>query len=198
MSVRKYLSQESIRLDIASSLLTEQEAKTLQQMMDDNQGDGEDYLIDDTDMDTEYEIPDIKKPHINEIRKKITRDMAEILYASGKVQNLNKLTTSLFNVEKRTSSAIGCGIAIPHVRCLQTKTVIMGFARYDGSIEFAAPDEEYVQIFIPMIAPPYDDREYLRLYRNIANAFLKTDLKQELLSVQAPWEVVKVLNHYLC
>lgn len=150
------------------------------------------------DLSPSWEEEEIENPlPLNEVRRKVTREMAEILYESGKIQNLSKLCTELFNLEKRSSSAIGCEIAIPHLRCLQTNTFIMGFARYTPGVRFDAPDNQNVRIFIPMIAPLHDDRQYLRFYRNIARTFLETDIKIELLSVEDPDEVIKILHHYL-
>jgi mannitol/fructose-specific phosphotransferase system IIA component (Ntr-type) len=133
---------------------------------------------------------------MRKIKDAVMSDMAALLYASEKIVNLNKLRTDLTFVERRSTCAIGCGIVLPHVRTMQAKTLAIGFARYKTEFDFDAPDQQNVQIFIPMVAPTYDDKLYLRLYRSIAKAILETDVKEKLLAAQRPSEVIYLFNEY--
>ena len=82
----------------------------------------------------------------NERKEIILNDIADIMTNSGKVANASKLRAYLLG--NGFSCAIGCGVAIPHARCMQTKSLVMGFARCVQGVDFNAPDDEKVQIFI--------------------------------------------------
>ena len=129
-------------------------------------------------------------------KKAILEGMADLLAASGKVKNVSKLRSFLIYNEQKNSSAIGDGVAIPHARCMQTRNLTVGFARCLDGVDFDAPDEEKVRLFITMTAPPYDDKLYLRIYRAIAKAFLETDVKEQLLSTNSPGEIIRIFNRY--
>src|SRR5947209_7034009 len=59
-------------------------------------------------------------------------EFAQLLDRSGAVVNLTKLTKDLIHRERKATTAILPGIAIPHVRTLQVRRFVMGFARADG------------------------------------------------------------------
>jgi mannitol/fructose-specific phosphotransferase system IIA component (Ntr-type) len=144
----------------------------------------------------EEAVSEEEKPSLRKIQESVAREMAKLLSASGGITNEKKLGTDLFNLEKRSSSAIGMGIAVPHMRSLQTRSLIIGFARLDEPVDFDSPDDEGVNIFIPMVAPPYDDRNYLKLYRFIAKALLETTIKEELLEATHAGQIVRIFNEY--
>ncbi|WP_372365579.1 PTS sugar transporter subunit IIA [Candidatus Uabimicrobium sp. HlEnr_7] len=143
------------------------------------------------------EIPEdedeVSKRDMQTYREEIIKENAQLLYNSKKVQNLSKLTVELVNRERRSTSIIGSGIAIPHVRTLQTKNFVMGFLRVSEGIEMDK-EEEPIRIFIPMVAPPYDDKLYLKVYKQLAKGFLETDALDQLLGVYSEGEVIRIFN----
>ena len=188
MSYSRYMCKESIRLDLTPSWQTGLPLESDEYEAGDEGGEGEESE------DGEEDEPDATP--IRKVKEIVMREMADLLFASGKISNFKKFANDLVYVERRSTSAIGEGVVIPHLRCLHTKSLIMGFARYSPEFEFGAPDNQGVQLFIPMIAPTYDDRLYLRIYRSIAKAFLETAVKQLLLDVQEPGEVIRIFNDY--
>jgi mannitol/fructose-specific phosphotransferase system IIA component (Ntr-type) len=190
MSYARYLSEESVRLDLSpvwDDIVETQETEPEEV---------ENEFSEEDDGECVAVKKKFSKAAMRQIKDAVMRDMAQLLYASGKIPNCHKLTTDLINVERRSTSAVGSGVVLPHVRCLHTTNLIMGFARYTPEFDFDAPDEQDVHLFIPMVAPLYDDRQYLRIYRSIAKAFLETDVKQRLLEVQYPGEVIRIFNEY--
>jgi mannitol/fructose-specific phosphotransferase system IIA component (Ntr-type) len=141
-----------------------------------------------------------EKPSMLEVQEVITSELAELLNASGKVGSLSKLKIDLFNIVKRNFCVLGYGVAVPHVRCWETKNIIMGFARYTEEIDFQK-DAPLVRIFIPMIAPVHENislnKEYLAIYSVISKALLDSKeptLIEELLRVEDPNEVIQIFN----
>lgn len=202
MSFAQYLIEQCIRLDIPVHSWEEVE----------NRQEEDNYELTDyeaeTDSDRELEPEEDEDEDdggsvkcsrllMRKIKDAVMADMADLLYASGKIINLNKLRNDITFVERRSTCAIGCGIVIPHVRSMQAKSLVIGFARYETEFDFDAPDQQNVQLFIPMVAPPYDDKLYLRLIRSIAKGILETDLKERLLSVRRPGEVIRLFNELI-
>lgn len=122
------------------------------------------------------------------------QEMAQLLDASGKILNVKKLSKDFLYVEKQHTSAIGCGVVIPHVKCLQAKSFAMGLIRYAPPFDFKAPDEQQVHLFVPMVAPPYNDRDYERCHKAVENAFENTDIKDRLLNAKKPGEVIRIFD----
>ncbi len=115
--------------------------------------------------------PDGKR-NINRVREGVARELTELFEATGAVSNPTKLFKELCDREKMAPTGVGNGIALPHLRTLQAKSFVMAFARSEEGLPFQAPDEEPVHLFFGMIAPPYDDRMYLRVYKSLATLLL--------------------------
>src|SRR3972149_5582771 len=68
------------------------------------------------------------------IKEAVLGELCELLDSSGKAGNKSKLMTDLINREKKASTAIGHEVAIPHVRTMQAKELILAFVRSTDGI----------------------------------------------------------------
>lgn len=128
------------------------------------------------------------------VKEAVLGELAELFDASGRVVNRSKLVTDLCNRERKASTAIGEGVAIPHVRTLQAREFILCFARSTPGVEFGA--DEPVHLFVGVVAPPYDDRLYLEVYRELARIFKSERARETLLTTADVHEVVKILSDF--
>ncbi|MEM7260699.1 MAG: PTS sugar transporter subunit IIA [Planctomycetota bacterium] len=123
-------------------------------------------------------------------KESVIEELVEVLAASGEVANVSKLQRDLLNVEKRTTTGIGDGIAIPHVRTLRERTFVMGFCRSERGLRYASVDAEPVRLFFPMIAPPHDDKLYHRVLGDLATILLEPGCRELLEAAETPDEVI--------
>ncbi|MCC6741278.1 MAG: PTS sugar transporter subunit IIA [Planctomycetia bacterium] len=128
------------------------------------------------------------------LKEAVLGEMCDLLDSSGKTGNKSKLLTDLVNREKKSSTAVGKGVAIPHVRTMQAKELILAFARSAEGMDFDAPDGEPVHLFFSMVAPPYDDQLYLKIYREIGQLILKEESRQRLLDAANEHEIIRVFQ----
>ncbi len=129
---------------------------------------------------------------IRRIKESVFTEMVELFAATGQVCNEKKLLTDLVNREKKASMAFEGGVVIPHVRTMQARSFVMALARSTPGLPLGAPDEEHSRIFVGLVAPPYDDRLYLRIYRTLAPLLMDEDWKQELLAAGDVHEVLRL------
>ena len=132
--------------------------------------------------------------HRWDLKEAALSELCDLLDSSGKTGNKSKLLTDLVNREKKSSTAIGRGVAIPHVRTMQAKELILAVARSSKGLDFEAPDGEPVQLFFAMVAPPYDDQTYLKIYREIAELILKDESRQRLLDAKNEHEIIRAFQ----
>ncbi len=124
----------------------------------------------------------------------LLQECVQLLDKSGKISNPSKLLTDLFNREKKATTALGKGIAIPHVRTMQAKEFVIGFARSTAGYEFGAPDNERVHLFVPMAAPPYDDTLYLKVFKTLAELFSYRQLYEQIMTAEQPYDVIRAIQ----
>jgi mannitol/fructose-specific phosphotransferase system IIA component (Ntr-type) len=135
-----------------------------------------------------------REKYIWQAKEIVLLELAELVTSGGRASSTNKLLADLLNREKKASTGLVRGIAIPHVRTQNAREMIFAFARSTPGIEFDCLDGEPAHLFFVIVAPPYDDQVYLRIYKQMAMAFQSTDVKEEFLSATTPGEVIRAMR----
>jgi len=120
--------------------------------------------------------------------------MAGLLARSPEIVNASKLRTDLVNREKRAPSLPGHGVAMPHVRTLQARKLVLAVAVSHAGLALGAPDEQPIGLVIAIVGPPYDDKAYLAMYRALGEQLQQPEWVQSVMAAVAPGEVVRALN----
>ncbi|MBD3167866.1 MAG: PTS fructose transporter subunit IIA [candidate division Zixibacteria bacterium] len=127
-------------------------------------------------------------------KEMIINELAELLDNSENVRNVKRLSRDLFLREKKASTGIGQGIAIPHVRTIQVSDFVIGFARSTPGLQFDTLDGEPAHLFFPMAAPPDDDTLYLRVFKELAEAFKFDMFRKTLMAAQDEYEAIRAFR----
>jgi mannitol/fructose-specific phosphotransferase system IIA component (Ntr-type) len=147
--------------------------------------------------DPEEETPGQVAKRLAKEKGLVMEELAGVLARCEDVVNPTKLLRDLEHRERNATTAIGNGVAIPHVRTLQARSFIMGFARAAGEgLAYGAADGEPVRLFFLMAAPPYDDRVYHQVHREVATILTDDDLVDDLLRAEAPQDVFNLLRRF--
>lgn len=128
-------------------------------------------------------------------KERILTRLVDLLELSGKTVNRSKLLTDFINREKKATTGIGDGIAVPHVRSMQAKALIIGFARAKKGYDFESLDGEPTRLFFVMAAPPYDDNLYLKVFKALSESLQYESFREELLQVEEPYEVIRAFRN---
>lgn len=128
------------------------------------------------------------------VKEAVLEELVELLDAGSRIGNRTKLVLDFVNREKKATTGIGMGVAIPHIRSMQAKEFMLGFARSTQGYEFEALDGQPVHMFFVMAAPPYDDSLYLKAFKSLAEMLQYKSFRDELMSVQSPGEVIRALR----
>ena len=130
---------------------------------------------------------------LRKTKEAVVRELAGLLNQSERISNVSKLTTDLLNREKKATTGIGGGLAIPHVRTIQAREFLIAVGLSPEGLPFASLDDQPVRVFIAMVAPPYEDRTYLQVYPRIGQLFREDWMIESLLDCDSPGEVIRLL-----
>ena len=149
-------------------------------------------------METEIDSDPDSQAHPDKLlwrrKEAILCELVELLERSGKVGNPKKLLVDFLNREKKASTGIGHGIAVPHIRSMQAKEMIIGFARSVEGYDFDSMDNGSVHLFFVMAAPPYDDSLYLKVFKALAQMLSFDYFREELLEASSEYEVIRAIK----
>jgi len=124
----------------------------------------------------------------------ILEELVDLLDAGARIGNRTRLLTDFVNRERKASTALGHGVAVPHIRSLQAKDFMIGFARSSKGYDFDAPDDTPVHLFFVMAAPPYDDTLYLKAFKALSELLHDESFRAELMSLESPGEVIRAIR----
>jgi len=147
-----------------------------------------------TQVEYDPETGELSPRRLRDVKERLFREMVEVMETTGRVGNPSKLITDLCNREKKASTAIGHGIAVPHVRTYQAKELIIAIGRSRDGIEFDAPDGEPVHLFFAMAAPPYDDVLYLRVFKALAENLQFDYFRKRLMEIEQPYDIIRAFK----
>ena len=121
--------------------------------------------------------------------------LADTLATAPPVKNAQELTAEILKREELMSTAIGRGIAIPHVRLSSVTDLVMAVGICKKPIEFQAIDDKPVSLMF-MIAAAYNQHSYyLKTISNFAAKFKQDDLIQKIIDSESETEVFELLQN---
>lgn len=135
-----------------------------------------------------------REKYVGRVKEAVIGELAELLAGTGNVGNASKLFRDLWNREKKATTAVGHGIAIPHIRTQQVKDVILGFARSHEGYEFGAPDGGKVHFFIVVAGSAFDPAQYLKIYRSVAEMFTFDGVRERLFESWSEGEIYRLFD----
>jgi len=122
--------------------------------------------------------------------------LAENLAASPQVKNRQELSSEILKREELMSTAIGCGIAIPHARLSSVTDLVVsaGISRVD-IVDFHPLDDEPVRIVLMIAAANNQHAYYLQTLSWFSNRLKNKELRDSLLKTQTTQEAYDLLTN---
>lgn len=165
MGLMRYLSESRVRLELQTVMPSEEERE---------------------EVPRERWLPDLKQ--------RVIRELCDLLLTSPDIRSQNKLFLDLHNREKQWSTALGHGVAFPHVRTMHARTLVFAIGRSMEGLDYDSPDGEPVHVFFSMVAPPYEDQMYRKFAKQLAIAVTYGGLVERALEVKTPGEMMRLVD----
>ncbi len=102
--------------------------------------------------------------------------------------------TSLFERERLGSTALGCGVAIPHGRIKGLKHACGAFYRLQTPLEFDAPDNQPVSICFVLLVPQDANEQHLQILGELAQLFRDGAMGTKLLAIATPNDLIALVS----
>lgn len=120
-----------------------------------------------------------------ETKDEILKELIALLELDEKSEGI--LFKMLKRRENLGSTGIGRGIAIPHCRSLVVNRLRIAFGRKPGGIDYNAIDDEPVDNFFLIVAPPLEvSNQYLPVLGKIAQFAKEPDVPDRLRELESP------------
>jgi len=130
-------------------------------------------------------------------KESVLEELVELLARSGNVNNRRKLLQDLINRERRATTGLSRGIAVPHVRTQHIRELTIAIGRSRAGLDFDALDGNLTHFFFVIVTPPHEDENlYLRIYKHLAEVTSFPEALEELLQVEESGEMIRLLRQW--
>lgn len=90
------------------------------------------------------------------------------------------IADSLIERERKGSTGVGAGVAVPHARVEGLERMRSLFLRLEAPIDFGAVDDQPVDLVFVLLAPKEAKTEHLQALARISRALRKPELREQL------------------
>lgn len=121
-------------------------------------------------------------------------ELAEVLAGAPQIKNKDELIKEILKREELMSTAVGRGIAIPHVRLSSVTDLVMAVGVSKKPLEdYQSIDEEPVTLLIMIAAAHNQHTYYLKTISYFSGKLKSNELRDAIKNAQSPREVYDVL-----
>lgn len=129
-------------------------------------------------------------------KKKLFEHAAD-LFAQTYDLKSSDIFTSLFERERLGSTALGCGIAIPHGRIKGLHDARGAFYRLKTPLDFEAPDNEPVSVCFVLLVPKHANEQHLQILGELAQLFGDETMRAKLLAVNDASDLITLIGNWI-
>jgi mannitol/fructose-specific phosphotransferase system IIA component (Ntr-type) len=104
------------------------------------------------------------------------------------------LLSAVLERERRLSTGLECGIAIPHGTTTHTDLEVAALGIYPDGVPFESVDNSMTRIVILLITPLHNRHRHVINLAGIARQLLCSDLRGDILNAGSPQDVLTALR----
>ncbi len=126
-------------------------------------------------------------------KEAIIDELIAVASACGKITDPVSVKLSVLERERRMSTGMKHGIAIPHGKTNSVSELVACVGIADKGVDFDALDREPCRIFIMTISPADKTGPHLQFLAEVSKLFKSAEKRNAILAATTPQEVVDIL-----
>ena len=127
-------------------------------------------------------------------KEEIIDEMLEILIKAGKVTDKAAARECVLDRERKMSTGMKHGIAIPHGKTDTVSDLVACIGISDNPVDFDSLDQEPCRIFIMTLSPVNKTGPHLQFLAEVSLLFKSAEKRAQILATQDKAEVIKILT----
>ncbi|MEL3907449.1 MAG: PTS sugar transporter subunit IIA [Treponemataceae bacterium] len=127
-------------------------------------------------------------------KEAIIDELLEMLVKAGKVKDKAAAKACVMDREKKMSTGMKHGIAIPHGKTDTIESLVACIGISEKPVDFDSLDQEPSRIFIMTLSPIDKTGPHLRFLAEVSLLFKSAEKRKELLNAKTTQEVIDLLT----
>lgn len=126
-------------------------------------------------------------------KEEIIDELLKVAARTGKISDIGTARKAVLERERRMSTGMKHGIAIPHGKTDAVKDLVACIGISDNAVDFDALDRENCRIFIMTLSPADKTGPHLQFLAEVSLLFRSEEKRAALLAARTPEEVLAAL-----
>ena len=126
-------------------------------------------------------------------KEDILAEMVELLTASGHIRDREAVLKAILEREKRMSTGMQNGIAIPHGKTDSVDCLVAALGIKRGGVDFGALDSNPSNIFVMTVSPDSRTGPHIQFLAEISRPLNDASVRAKLLAATSREEVLHLL-----
>ncbi|MEL3904863.1 MAG: PTS sugar transporter subunit IIA [Treponemataceae bacterium] len=127
-------------------------------------------------------------------KEEIIDELLDMLVKAGKVKDKAVAKACIMDREKKMSTGMKHGIAIPHGKTDSIDSLVACIGISEKSVDFDSLDQEPSRIFIMTLSPIDKTGPHLRFLAEVSLLFKSPEKRKQLLNAKTTQEVIELLT----
>jgi PTS system nitrogen regulatory IIA component len=127
-------------------------------------------------------------------KESIINELLDILYATGKIRDRDAAYSAVMDREKKMSTGMKHGIAIPHGKTASVEDLVACIGISESPVDFDSLDGEPCRIFIMTLSTLEKTGPHLQFLAEISLLFKSSEKRGEILKAASAEEVLRILS----
>ena len=127
-------------------------------------------------------------------KDEIITELLDILVAAKKIPDRQSAWTAVMDREKKMSTGMKHGIAIPHGKTDTIQDLVACVGISDKTVDFDSLDHEPCRIFIMTLSPVEKTGPHLQFLAEISLLFKSAEKRQEILNAESAETIINILS----
>ena len=112
------------------------------------------------------------------------------------ITDFDQVFRDVIEREKVMSTGIGNGVAIPHAYTDGVEQLVAGFYRTKSGVDFAALDNEMVDLFFIILGPKASRRDHIKILAKISRLLSHENFRDEVRKAASVEEVLAIFKRF--
>ena len=126
-------------------------------------------------------------------KKEVIREMVECLHQRGKIEDKEAAFQAIMEREKKMSTGLEKGVALPHGKCEAVKELVAAIALKHEGVDFGCLDGQPAKIFIMTLSPLNRSGPHIQFLAEITRLLKNKEKREKILQAQSEEEVLEIL-----
>lgn len=136
----------------------------------------------------------VRVPLEGDTKDALLAELVRVLAASGAVSDEAEVLRAVRAREAVLSTGVGSGVAIPHAKCDQARTLTMAAGVTRGPVPFDALDGEPVRLLFLLVGPDAEAGQHVKALSRISRLVRRDGFRERLVAAGSADEFLAVVR----